>query len=58
MASCVRSCAQTIANFKDSVSSMQIYDHEVLTGSVDGRIRLFDLRMGARAACSFVVSRG
>ncbi|MCJ1330756.1 hypothetical protein MMC10_007443 [Thelotrema lepadinum] len=31
---------------KDSVSSVHVSGHEIATGSVDGRVRLYDLRMG------------
>lgn len=31
---------------KDSVSSLHVAGHEIVTGCVDGSIRLYDLRMG------------
>ncbi|WAR24080.1 WDR83-like protein [Mya arenaria] len=31
---------------KDSVTCIQVSDHEILTGSADGRIRRYDLRVG------------
>lgn len=31
---------------KDSVSSVAVSEHEIFTGSVDGRLRRYDLRMG------------
>ena len=31
---------------KDSVSSLAVHQHEILTGSIDGRLRKYDLRMG------------
>lgn len=31
---------------RDSVSSVHIVQHEIVTGCVDGRVRLYDLRMG------------
>ncbi|KAL9093629.1 MAG: hypothetical protein Q9159_000158 [Coniocarpon cinnabarinum] len=31
---------------KDSVSSLAVHDHEIFTGSIDGRMRRYDLRMG------------
>ena len=31
---------------KDSVSSLHVVGHEIVTGCVDGRMRLYDLRMG------------
>ena len=30
----------------DSVSSIHVAGHEIVTGSVDGRVRIYDLRMG------------
>ncbi|XP_072346890.1 WD repeat domain-containing protein 83 [Scyliorhinus torazame] len=37
---------QILDEAKDGVSSVQVSDHEILSGSVDGRIRRYDLRMG------------
>lgn len=37
---------QVFEESKDSVSSLHVAGHEIVTGSVDGRIRLYDLRMG------------
>nr|XP_028694312.1 WD repeat domain-containing protein 83 isoform X1 [Macaca mulatta] len=37
---------QTLDEARDGVSSVKVSDHEVLTGSVDGRMRRYDLRMG------------
>jgi len=31
---------------KDSVTSLDVSDHEILAGSADGRVRRYDLRMG------------
>ena len=31
---------------RDSVSSLEVVGHEIVTGSVDGRVRLYDIRMG------------
>lgn len=31
---------------KDSVTSIQVSDHEILTGSADGYFRRYDLRTG------------
>ena len=31
---------------RDSVSSLHVVGHEIVTGSVDGRMRIYDLRMG------------
>ncbi|XP_004450305.1 WD repeat domain-containing protein 83 [Dasypus novemcinctus] len=37
---------QTLDEARDGISSVKVSDHEVLTGSVDGRVRRYDLRMG------------
>ncbi|KAH0541766.1 hypothetical protein FGG08_003788 [Glutinoglossum americanum] len=37
---------QVLEEAKDSVSSVDIQGHEIVTGSVDGKLRLYDLRMG------------
>ncbi|MCJ1257664.1 hypothetical protein MMC24_005490 [Lignoscripta atroalba] len=37
---------QVLEESKDSVSSLHVVGHEIVTGSVDGRMRLYDLRMG------------
>ena len=37
---------QVVAAGKDSVESIQINGHEILTGCTDGFIRIFDVRMG------------
>jgi mitogen-activated protein kinase organizer 1 len=31
---------------KDSVSSLIVTDHEIITGSLDARIRSYDIRQG------------
>ena len=31
---------------KDSVTSLQVTDHEILTGSADSKIRKYDIRNG------------
>lgn len=36
----------TFSEARDSVSSVCVVDGEILTGSVDGRVRCYDLRMG------------
>ena len=36
---------QTLKDAKDSISSIQIVQHEILVGSVDGFFRIYDLRM-------------
>ena len=37
---------QVLEEAKDSVSSLHVAGHEIVTGSVDGRLRVYDLRMG------------
>ena len=37
---------QVLEDAKDSVSCLQVVGHEILSGSVDGRVRVYDLRMG------------
>ncbi|KAL8711419.1 MAG: hypothetical protein Q9220_004077 [cf. Caloplaca sp. 1 TL-2023] len=37
---------QTLEDSSDSVSSLHVLSHEIVTGSVDGKLRLYDLRMG------------
>ncbi|NXW53290.1 WDR83 protein, partial [Eurystomus gularis] len=37
---------QVLDEAKDGVSSVKVSDHEILTGSVDGRVRRYDLRAG------------
>ncbi len=37
---------QVFEDSKDSVSSLHVLGHEIVTGSVDGKLRLYDLRMG------------
>ena len=37
---------QTVKDAKDSISSVEINDCEILCGSVDGFIRLYDIRVG------------
>ncbi|XP_060592589.1 WD repeat domain-containing protein 83-like [Ruditapes philippinarum] len=37
---------QVLDESKDSVTCIQVSDHEILTGSADGRIRRYDLRNG------------
>ncbi|CAG8495666.1 7287_t:CDS:2 [Ambispora gerdemannii] len=38
---------QILEEAKDSVASLQVSDYEIITGSVDGNIRRYDLRAGA-----------
>lgn len=37
---------QVLEDARDSVSSLHVVGHEIVTGSVDGRMRVYDLRMG------------
>lgn len=37
---------QALTEFNDSVSSLVVTDHEVIAGSVDGKLRTYDIRMG------------
>ena len=37
---------QTFEEARDSVSSLHVIGHELVTGSVDGKLRVYDLRMG------------
>ncbi len=37
---------QVFEEARDSVSSIHVVGHEIVTGSVDGRLRIYDLRMG------------
>jgi len=37
---------QVLSDFTDSVTSVVIYEHQLLTGCVDGKLRTYDLRMG------------
>nr|XP_033781363.1 WD repeat domain-containing protein 83 [Geotrypetes seraphini] len=37
---------QVLNEAKDGVSSLKVTDHEILSGSVDGQVRRYDLRMG------------
>ncbi|XP_043844272.1 WD repeat domain-containing protein 83 isoform X2 [Dromiciops gliroides] len=41
---------QILDEAKDGISSIKLSDHEILAGSVDGRSRRYDLRMGELAA--------
>lgn len=34
----------------DSVTSVQVSDHEILAGSLDGRVRRYDIRNGEMIA--------
>lgn len=37
---------QVLEEAKDSVSSVHVVGHEIVTGCVDERMRIYDLRMG------------
>ena len=37
---------QVLEEARDSVSSLHTVGHEIVTGSVDGIMRIYDLRMG------------
>lgn len=39
---------QSLEEAGDSISSLHVVGHEIVTGSVDGRMRVYDLRMGMR----------
>ncbi|RKO84259.1 WD40-repeat-containing domain protein [Blyttiomyces helicus] len=38
---------QILEDAKDSIESVHILDHEILTGSVDGYFRIYDIRAGS-----------
>jgi len=38
---------QSLEECKDSVTALDVSDHEILVGSGDGKVRLYDLRMGS-----------
>lgn len=42
----MRSPIQTLTEAKDSITSVVLTDHTLLTGSVDGFVREYDLRAG------------
>ncbi|KAI9847961.1 MAG: hypothetical protein M1837_001478 [Sclerophora amabilis] len=37
---------QVLEEARDSVSCLHVVEHEICTGSVDGKVRIYDLRMG------------
>jgi mitogen-activated protein kinase organizer 1 len=41
-----REAVQILDDAKDSVSSLALSEHEIVTGSVDGNLRCYDLRIG------------
>ena len=36
----------TLTEARDSVSTIAVVEHEIMSGSVDGRVRTYDIRMG------------
>jgi mitogen-activated protein kinase organizer 1 len=36
----------TLSDAKDSISCLAVADAEIFVGSVDGRVRIYDIRMG------------
>jgi len=47
---------QILDEAKDSVTSVQVSDHEILTGSADSKVRRYDLRVG-KLVSDFVGSK-
>jgi mitogen-activated protein kinase organizer 1 len=41
-----RTPIQVLEDAKDSITSIQIKNFEIMTGSVDGKLRTYDLRAG------------
>lgn len=41
-----RAPLQVLEEGRDSITSIKIQNHLICTGSVDGRVRTYDLRMG------------
>jgi mitogen-activated protein kinase organizer 1 len=41
-----RTPIQVLDDAKDSITSIQIKNYEIITGSVDGKLRTYDLRAG------------
>lgn len=37
---------QILNDAKDSISSVKVSDHEILSSSFDGRVRIYDIRVG------------
>jgi len=55
----------TLSEARDSISSVDVSGAEILTGSVDGRVRCYDLRMGCmdqdvigRKCCAMIMLKG
>lgn len=44
---------EILKDAKDCITSIQVSNHEVLTGSIDCRIRVYDIRMG-KIICDFL----
>jgi mitogen-activated protein kinase organizer 1 len=42
----LRDPIQVMTEFTDSVTSLLVTDHSLIAGSVDGKLRIFDIRMG------------
>ena len=36
----------TLSEARDSISSLSVLDHEIVTGSIDGKVRNYDIRRG------------
>ena len=36
----------TLSEARDSISTLTVLDHEIITGSIDGKVRNYDIRMG------------
>jgi mitogen-activated protein kinase organizer 1 len=41
-----KKCIQILEDAKDSVETVSIVDYEIITGSVDGHTRIYDIRTG------------
>lgn len=37
---------QSLNDAKDSISSVRVSDHEILSSSFDGKVRTYDIRVG------------
>lgn len=42
----VQEAVQILSDAKDSVSSVRVSGHEILSASFDGKIRIYDIRIG------------
>ena len=36
----------TLSEARDSISALSVLEHEIVTGSIDGKVRSYDIRMG------------